>query len=228
MPDTAASPRASPPAGIAAEAARYALLRRLAPSMRHHLVVNLQPIGMICEVIERRLRAPAPDLAHVQDSAGKINGFAKAALAACVDVVGWLAPDDSTTTLEAALRESTSLLATSFGFRGYALRGEAQPSAGTLRRMPIRSLLPAALIHCTDEQPAPADLVVRCVAEPDAGLVQVTVQPTQGGQAVVMEPAYRKITWADVQALADAEGVQLQRDGACLSLRFPWVAPPAG
>ena len=35
----------------AAEAARYALLRRLAPSMRHHLVVNLQPIGMVHEII---------------------------------------------------------------------------------------------------------------------------------------------------------------------------------
>ena len=43
-----------------ADAARYALLRRLAPSIRHHLVVNLQPIGMIYEVLDRRLRAPRP------------------------------------------------------------------------------------------------------------------------------------------------------------------------
>src|SRR5436190_15058498 len=78
-----------------AEAARYALLRRLAPSMRHHLVVNLQPIGMIYEVMERRLRAPQPDLAHVQESATKINTFARAALASCLDVVGWLAPDEA-------------------------------------------------------------------------------------------------------------------------------------
>jgi hypothetical protein len=59
-----------------AEAARYALLRRLAPSMRHHLVVNLQPIGMIYEVMERRLRADPPDLHEVHESAQKINGFA--------------------------------------------------------------------------------------------------------------------------------------------------------
>src|SRR3954466_3042218 len=78
-----------------AEAARYALLRPLAPSMRHHLVVNLQPIGMIYEVMDRRLRAPTPDLAHVQDSASKINGFSRAALASCLDVVSWLAPDDT-------------------------------------------------------------------------------------------------------------------------------------
>src|SRR3954466_6367326 len=81
-----------------AEAARYALLRRLAPSMRHHLVVNLQPISMIYEVLERRLRAPEPDLVHVHESAQKINGFARAALASCLDVVTWLAPQESATT----------------------------------------------------------------------------------------------------------------------------------
>ena len=68
------------PASVArAEAARYALLRRLAPSMRHHLVVNLQPIGMIYEVMDRRLRAPSPDLASIHEGAHKINGFARAA-----------------------------------------------------------------------------------------------------------------------------------------------------
>jgi hypothetical protein len=226
MPDTAAAPRAPPPASSEAEAARYALLRRLAPSMRHYLVVNLQPISMICEVMDRRLRAPAPDLAHVQDSAGKINGFTKAALAACVDVIGWLAPDDSPTTLEAALRESSGLLATSLGFRGYALRCEAPAAAGAVRRSAIRNLLPAALLHCTDEHPAPAELMVRCAADAAGALVEVTVQPTQGGQVVVTETAYRKITWADVQALADAEGVQLQRDRARVSLRFRWVDLP--
>jgi hypothetical protein len=55
--------------GEAAEAARYALLRRLAPSIRHHLVVNLQPIGMIYEVLDRRLRATEPQLDGVRDSA---------------------------------------------------------------------------------------------------------------------------------------------------------------
>src|SRR5512141_2835863 len=96
----AASPQSA--AVRLAEAARYTLLRRLAPSMRHHLVVNLQPIGMIYEVMDRRLRAPEPDLASVHDSAHKINGFARAALDSCLDVVTWLAPDQSVTTPVAA------------------------------------------------------------------------------------------------------------------------------
>ena len=122
MAESTPTPRATI-APAEAEAARYALLRRLAPSFRHHLVVNLQPIGMIYEVMERRLRAPAPDLAHVQDSATKINGFAKAALASCLDVVGWLTPDEAVTTgVDEGARECAALLATSLSFRGYALR----------------------------------------------------------------------------------------------------------
>src|SRR5436190_15708158 len=95
-PDTLAvrEPASSLPAATLAEAARYALLRRLAPSMRHHLVVNLQPIGMIYEIMDRRLKAPQPDLAEVHQSAHKINGFARAALDSCLDVVSWLAPEE--------------------------------------------------------------------------------------------------------------------------------------
>lgn len=209
----------------AAEAARYALLRRLAPSMRHHLVVNLQPIGMIYEVMERRLRAPVPDLGHVQESAGKINGFAKAALNSCLDVVSWLAPDDTvTTSVEDAVRECTGLLATSLSFRGYALRNETQPLPRPVRRSAIRNLLSATLIHCTDHEQPPADLVLTAVAQEQGALVTVQVRRGEGDKGMASPDAnYRKITWADVEALAAAEGVQAQREGQQVALRFAWA-----
>jgi hypothetical protein len=221
---TVAMPTPAPPiaASLEADAARYALLRRLAPSMRHHLVVNLQPIGMIYEVMDRRLRAATPDLGNLLDSAGKINGFAKAALASCVDVVGWLAPDDAVgAEVGASARESAGLLATSLSFRGYALRNEVGEVAGTVRRSAIRHLLTATLIHCTDHQPAPADLVLQAAAEPGLARVTVSVRANQGQQGITADANYRKITWADLQALAAAEGVQLAREGEAVVLRFP-------
>lgn len=212
-----------------AEAARYALLRRLAPSLRHHLVVNLQPIGMIYEVMDRRLRAPTPDLAQVRDSAGKINGFAKSALAACIDTVSWLAPDPATaTTIPESARECCGLLATSLGFRGYAVRNEVEPLPVPVRRASLRVLLPAALIHCSDHQPAPAELVLHAAAEGEGARVTLTVKPTQGDQGIPPEPTYRAITWADLEALAAAEGVRLAREGDSVVLAFPAMpAPPA-
>jgi hypothetical protein len=212
----------------AAEAARYALLRRLAPSFRHHLVVNLQPIGMICEVMDRRLRASAPDLTHVQDSASKINGFAKAALHSCVDVVGWLAPDDAATVpVHESVRECAALLATSLSFRGYALRNEVTELPGVVRRAGIRTLLTGVLLHCTDHLPAPADLVLTATAEADAACLHVQVRGNDGDNSFRGEASYRTLEWQDLEALASADGVQLARDGQRVELRLPWVAPQA-
>ena len=223
MAESTPTPRATM-ASAEAEAARYALLRRLAPSFRHHLVVNLQPIGMIYEVMERRLRAPAPDLAHVQDSATKINSFAKAALSSCLDVVGWLTPDETVTTgVDEGSRECAALLATSLSFRGYALRNEVQPLDGKVRRSAIRNLLSGVLVHCTDDRPAPADLVLSARPEADGVVVAVAVRPTQGDKGMAPDANYRKITWADLQALAAAEGVPLAREGDSILLRFPWA-----
>src|SRR6478736_3068522 len=113
------------------EAARYALLRRLAPAMRHHLVVNLQPIGMVYELMDHRLRGPQPDLAHVQAGAHKIHGFAKAALHSCLDLVAWLAPDEPVSTpCRSCVEECMGLLASSLAFAGYAVRADVQATSG--------------------------------------------------------------------------------------------------
>lgn len=202
------------PASGRAEAARYALLRRLAPSMRHHLVVNLQPIGMVYEVMDRRLRAAQPDLAEVHDSAQKINGFARAALNSCLDVVTWLAPDeDVLTTATEGVRECLGLLATSLTFRGYALRNEIGAIDGNVRRSAIRTVLTASLIYATDENQAPAELVLAAEPRPDALVLLLTLRPSAGEQGFSPEPAYRPIEWSDVEALAESESVTVSREG---------------
>jgi hypothetical protein len=214
-----------PATASAVEAARYALLRRLAPSMRHHLVVNLQPIGMIYEVMDRRLRAPQPDLADVHESAHKINGFARAALNSCLDVVTWLAPEEEMlTTASEGVRECLGLLATSLTFRGYALRNEVPPVPGQVRRSAVRNVLTAAMIHVTDENPPPADIVLNAEPTPGALVLALTLRPTQGDQGFSTEAGYRRLDWNDVEALAEAESVELKREGRQrLQLAIPWV-----
>ncbi|MDB5938779.1 MAG: hypothetical protein JWP77_1143, partial [Polaromonas sp.] len=71
------------------EAARYTVLRRLAPCLRHHMVRPLQPIGLIYGVMHHKLSAAQPDLQSVREEAEKINEFAKAALEECMDMGTW-------------------------------------------------------------------------------------------------------------------------------------------
>ena len=210
-----------------AEAARYALLRRLAPSMRHHLVVNLQPIGMIYEVMDRRLRAPQPNLAEVHDSAHKINGFARAALNSCLDVVTWLASEENALcTVTDGVRECLGLLTTSLTFRGYAVRNEAAPTPGEIHRSAIRNVLTAAMIHLTDENPSPAELVLTVEAGSEGAVLTLAVRRTDGDAGFPAEPSYRRLDACDLDALASAESVQVARDAKQrLRLTIPWVRP---
>ncbi len=203
-----------PASGTETEAARYALLRRLAPSIRHHLVVNLQPIGMIHEVMERRLRVPQPDLHEVRESAQKINGFARAALDSSLDVVSWLAPPpDAVIAPMEGVRECFALLATSLTFRGYALRNEMTALPGTVARSAVRNVLTAALLHMTDESPPPAEIELSGERREDSMVLALTLRAGDGETGFAPESPYRALTWDDMQAIAAAEGVALSHDG---------------
>ena len=222
-----AAETATPPITAQAEAARYALLRRLAPSMRHHLVVNLQPIGMIYEVMDRRLKAAQPQLAEVHESAQKINGFARAALDSCLDVITWLSPEEQRlTTASEGVRECLGLLTTSLSFRGYSVRNEVPALQGLVRRAAIRSALTAALIQATDHGTAPADLVLSAQADADRVLITLTLRPTEGEGSFGGETSYRRLAWEDVQAIAESESVKAERDGK-LQVRLAIPLAPA-
>ena len=217
----------APTTALRAEAARYAMLRRLAPSMRHHLVVNLQPIGMIYEVMDRRLRAPEPNLGDVHNSANKINGFARAALNSCNNMVSWLAPEEGvTTTVAEGVRECLSLVTTSLTFRGYAIRNEVGTVIGEVGRSAMRTVLTAAIIHLTDETPPAAELLLAAEAASDGLKMTLTLRPTDGETGYSTGAVYRVIGWVDVEALAAVESVQLVRDGSQrVRISIPWARP---
>jgi hypothetical protein len=196
------------------EAARYALLRRLAFAMRHHMVVHLQPIGMITEVMERRLRQPDPDLGQVHESMEKINGFSRAAVQSCLDVVTWLAPEDGVgIALDAGVQESVAMLRSNFSFRGFTLKDEVGAVPLEVSRASLRNVLPAVLVALTDRAASPADVVLTGSADMGRAVLTVIVTTTDGSQGFAGDPPYRLLEWPEVQALAHAEGVALERDG---------------
>lgn len=225
MSSLASVPATNAAQDVAVEAARYALLRRLAASMRHHLVVNLQPIGMVYEIMDRRLRAPEPNLAEVQEGAHKINGYARAALASCIDVVTWLAPEEGARTTAAdGVRECLSLVGTSFTFRGFSLRNEVGEVAGEVPRGAFRNVVTGALVHLSDDHPPPAEITLSAQAAPGGLELRLAARPAAGEPGFSTAPAYRPLTWSDVEALARADGVQVRREASAVRITLPWCA----
>lgn len=196
--------------------------------MRHHLVVHLQPIGMIHEVMERRLKAPEPKLAEVLESAGKIRGFARAALDSTLDMVTWLAPDAAATTpLDEGVRECMSLVATAFTFRGFNLRNDIDGVPQPVRRAALRSSLMAALFQLADDGEPPADITLTAQVAGDAVVLQLERESTTGDRPVSAVAPYRLLLAADLEAIAADEGIGLEFDTEIVRLRLPVVSAPA-
>jgi len=219
MQRTENSPLAAP--DLRVEAARYASMRRLAFAMRHHMVVHLQPIGMITEVMERRLQAPAPDIARVHQSMAKINGFSRAAVQSCLDVVSWLAPEAGTVVaLSAGVQECVALLRSSFNFRGFVLKDEVGDSPATVSRAGLRNVLPATLLALTDRAESPAELVLSAQLAAEQVTLSAALRPTEGPAGFAGDAPYRLLEWHEVEALARADGIVVERagDGARLSI----------
>jgi hypothetical protein len=204
------------------EAARYALLRRLAFAMRHHMVVHLQPIGMITEVMERRLQSASPDLGQMHESMIKINGYSRAAVQSCLDVVSWLAPEDGAkVALDAGVDECLALLRSSFAFRGFTIKDEVGSVSLPVGRAGLRNVLPACLLALTDRAASPADVTL--TAQPGSGqaVLTVAVRPGQGSPGFAGDAVYRLLEWHEVEALARAEGIALDRSGKQIRITIP-------
>ncbi len=202
-----------------AEGARYALLRRIAPSLRHEAVAPLQPIAMAAGVLERRLRDPAPDLALVQETAARLAGYSRAAVQSCLGLVDWLTPaPDRTTSLQEAVRDTLTLLRGNFLFRGFTLRDALEDMTQPVHAERLRYVLPACLLWLTDSAGAPAEVTLRALAAGDRLRLVVDLQPTEGAAGAEDTPAYRPLREEEVQALARDAGIALDRRGDTLSL----------
>ena len=214
-PDWSASLVESP-----AEAARYALTRRLLPVLRHHMVVHLQPIGMIYEVLERKLTGDKPNLVAVREGLGKINTLARSAVNSCLDVVTWLAPDPTAAVaVGAGVSECLAMLSGNFVFRGFSIVNEIGDARMQVSQAALREVFTAALIAVTDNAVGPVDLLLQIQVSAGHAAISVQTKPGQG-RGFSPDMAYRAMEWSDVEALTQAHDVQLAQEGALITLTF--------
>lgn len=220
-----------------AEASRYALLRRLAPAMRHQMAGALQPATLMAALIEKRLKAAAPDLPAVAKTSSDLRQFATAATRSSLDLMGWIAPDpEARVLLDKGVQEGLHLVATELSFRGFKCASQTQGMGLEVALSPMRGVFAAALLALTDAAAKPANVVVTAQPEGHDVVVTVTLMPfdTAGTAATASEiatapdeefqlsiAAYRKIDWSDVEAMAAADGLAFQHGPTTVRLRLP-------
>lgn len=213
-----------------AEAARYALMRRLLPAICHNIAGSLQPIGMMAAMLERRMQAAAPDLAQLGKSSQALNTLSREAVATSLNLMNWLAPrDNDLVAVNGAIEESLRLVTTELSFRGFSVINQTADMQTSLPRGILRSVFTASLIALTDRVEGAAKVVVSAELTDSQTQLKITLKP--GGTAELAglggrTQIYRSLDWEDVQELAKAEGVSLSYDANCAQLRYRTPVDP--
>jgi hypothetical protein len=195
---------------LSVEAARYALLRRIAPAIRHHMAGTLQPIGMISAILERRLQAPTPDMAVLRENCKSINALSRTAAGASMNLISWVAPrENGIVLLESGVEECLGMLSTDLAFRGFTIVNRVTAADVHVSQAALRTVFTASLIALTDAALAPASVLVTSELTGDTARVCISVTPEEGASAAQEPRSYRNLGWDDVAALAGAEQVSI-------------------
>jgi hypothetical protein len=206
-----------------ARAARHDILRRLAPPLRHDMVVHLQSLGMMAEALSARLERGTLASEDIEAAVSKLNRLSRQAVATCVDVSTWMQPaEDDAVSLHQGVSECVRLMSTSLNFRGFDLVAEAAEGDFDVSRRAVRFLLPAAIFTLADTAPGPGELTIRAEYASSHGVVAVDYVPqAEGTFTQLHDSGEAPLSWAEVQALAADESVELIRNGHSIILRLP-------
>lgn len=208
------------------EAARYALMRRLAPTIRHHLIGEFQPLGMVTALMDRRLQASAPNISNLRENSSSLGQMSRSAAESCMKLMTWFAPkENDLTRLDVGVLDCLSVLTTDFRFRGLVIVNEVKDMPMMLSRTALRSVLPAALIALSDEQSGAADLRLQARKLGNDAELSIVRIPAERPADNSPTGDYRRLNWRDVQALARAEAVGLSHAADNVRLVFTSAAP---
>lgn len=205
------------------EAANYALLRRLAPVIRHNLAGTLQPIAMVAAMLERRLQKADSDPETLLKNTRDIIALSKEAAASCVDLMSWLAPKESRlVSADTGIAECLDMVMTQLSFRGFSVVDNTGGPSVQIPQSALRNVLTAALISLTDAAALPGKVLLGAGFADGILLLRLELKTLDVPEVarVAEKLPYRRLEWHDVQALAQQESVRLTREENRITLLF--------
>ena len=85
------------PISFRAEAAQFALLQRLAPSLRHRLMGIVHPIVLLAELAGRQISHDSPQIERTRETIGKLRQHAREVSAHTIGALAWITGEESQT-----------------------------------------------------------------------------------------------------------------------------------
>ena len=205
----------------AADAVRYAIVKRLAPGLRHALMGDLQAVQMSAQLAARLVPVSAADPTRLIEKLNALPRLCAELLLSSNAIFAWLHPDPhATTTVAEGVKQCTELFAEDRLLREIVIVGDLQVPEARVPEAAFRELGMVALLMLADAGAATIDIDI--VAQAQAGDLVVTLRtrPADREPTIASPDGHRAFAWRDVEVLADAHHVASSREANGMSLRF--------
>ena len=211
-----------------AEAACYAVLRRVMPVLRHDMAGAMQPVRMLMMVLERRVSVPEPDMQAIAKNVVSVSALTKQATADCVNALEWIdASQDAHVSLRSSVDEAIKLLAMELSAHALTLVNGISDDTASAPQSFLRTVFMGSLLAFCDQRATGGTLQVTFEAATDshrAHRLQLRLLPGDAGKALASQGLvrrYRLMEWPDVQAMARPFGVTVTQGDGWLTLDLP-------
>lgn len=211
-----------------AEAAFYAVLRRLMPVLRHDVAGSMQPVRMLLMVLERRMQVPEPDLQAIAKNITSVSSLTKQATADCISALEWISSSrDICVSLRSSVDEAIKLLALELSVTALKLVNGITDDSATAPQSFLHSVFMGALLAFCDQRDVSGTLQVTFEAAKDShhsSQLHLQMLPDDAGKSPAsldIVRKYRLIDWLDVQAMARFLGVRMEQGDGWLKLDLP-------
>lgn len=210
------------PAGNA-DAARYAILRRLAPALKHDMVVDLQAAAMLSEVMGARMERGMPAADSLQQNLTRMTRLTREAVTQCLAVATWIEPqEDEAADLSAGVQECVELLRSNFSFRGFDIANEVAEQGFAVCRSILRNHVVASMMLLTDQLDAPCAVKIASTCTPSEAVLTIRCSPqVRPSDYRPLQMAGSPVRWADVQAMAAEDSARYVRTDGQIVLGLP-------
>lgn len=212
-----------------AEAARYAVLERLMPILRHDVAGAMQAPRMMLMVMQKRLQAPEPDFQAIAQNVATVGTLTQQATLSCMAALAWMAPsEDINIGLSSSVDKAAAWLAMELSGNALVLVNGIEDEAVTAPQTFFRNIFLGALLAFCDQHVGGGNLQVTykpaAAASGLSGQLQLCLLADAAEKLPVLQnsaPKVRLIGWSDVQAMAQSSGVHMARGDGWLTLQLP-------
>jgi len=202
------------------DAIRFAVLRRLAPGLRHRLMGELQSLQFSAELAVRLIDAGAED-AKIDGAVRQMEPLTRSAIAACSTLIEWLRPDDrATTTLGEAVPQCLRIAGDDWSLRGIETASDVRTGDVRVAKAALRELVVTALLVLTDAQPGALDVSVEAERAGSEIVLRLRAKPGQRASPLPNLARAGHLGDGDLSTLAAAHGIACSCERDIVTLRL--------